>query len=186
MNIINEDRIHKKYFKDIEDQFNRKVEDIKEIVIHGTGGGKSARAILNWMLAGERAEQYKKGIALFHSEIDKNGDIYNILNPLYWCYHSSSGKHDKYTIGIELVNSEVDNKGSYTSNQYKSLFEMIDAYLGLFPIASIVGHGYNGKKFSGKYKNCPGNFDWNKLQKFLIAEGFKFNKADNECYELER
>jgi hypothetical protein len=186
MNIINEDRIYKKYFHAIEDQFIRKVDNVKEIVIHGTGGGKSARAILNWMLAGERAEEYKKGIGLFHSEIDLNGDQYNILSPLYWCYHSSSGPHDKLTIGIELVNPTIGNTGGYTDAQYKALFETIDAYLGLFPITTICGHGYNGHKFSSKYKSCPGNFDWKRLLEFLVQENFNPKKIDKECYEIER
>jgi N-acetyl-anhydromuramyl-L-alanine amidase AmpD len=179
MNLINDDRIYKKYFKEIENKFIRKVSDISEIVIHGTGGGQSAKAILNWMLSGERAEEYKKGISLFHSQIDRNGDIYNILSNLFWCYHSSSGQHDKYTIGIELVNPLEENMGNYTDLQYKVLFELLESYKELFPIKSIVGHGHNKKKFSNGYKNCPGNFDWEKLQ-------MKFNLKliDKECYQL--
>jgi hypothetical protein len=180
MTIINFDDIYNKYFKDIADKFQRKSNDINEIVIHGTAGGDSAKAILKWMLDGEREKEYRKGIGLFHTEIDLNGDVYNILSPLFWCYHSSSGKHDKMTIGIELINTKPDNKGLYMYEQYESLFKMIDAYLGVFPIKRICGHGYNKKTYSGEYKECPGSmFEWGKLQK-----KFNLKEMDKECYQI--
>jgi hypothetical protein len=194
MNIINDNRIYKKYIKDqeIENVLTRSVEDIKEIVIHGAGIASSATGVLNWMARGgimpdgtTREEQYKKGISLFHSEIDRNGNVYNILSPLFFCYHSSSGHHDRFTLGIELINGEVDNKFEYTNEQYQSLFNMIDAYSGLFPVGTICGHGYNGQKYSGKYKNCPGNFNWDKLQEYFSKE-FNIIKIDKECYGITR
>jgi hypothetical protein len=187
MNIINNDDIFKKYFKAVSEKFKRTNEDITEIVIHGSGGHDTAKGIIDWMAAGgllpdgsNRIENYKKGISLFHSEIDRNGDLYNILSPLYWCYHSSSGRHDKCTIGIELVSAYPDNKGIFTYQQYDSLFEIIDSYKGIFPIKTIVGHGFNKKKYSDEYKNCPGvYFEWNKLQK-----KFDLKQIANECYEI--
>jgi N-acetyl-anhydromuramyl-L-alanine amidase AmpD len=186
MNIINDDRIFKKYFKAIENQFARKVEDITEITIHGAGVGSSASAIIKWMLDGGimpdgsmREVQYKKGISLFHSEVERNGDIYNILNLLFWCYGSSCGKHDRFCINIELINGHSENKNAYSEDQYISLFEQIDAYKGLFPIKRITGHNYNARTYSGVIKTCPGNFDWDKL-----ADSFKLKRIENDCYEF--
>jgi hypothetical protein len=187
MNIINDDRLFEKYFKDGSEKFKRTNEDITEIVVHGSGGHDTATGIIGWMLNGglmadgtTREKDYRKGISLFHTEIDRNGDVYNILSPLYWCYHSSSGQHDKCSIGIELVSIKPDNKAIYSDEQYSSLYEMIDAYLGVFPIKTIVGHGFNKKKYKGGYKNCPGTyFDWNKL-----AKHFNLKQIAGECFKI--
>ena len=176
--VINDDRIFNKYFKEISKDFKRQLSDITEVVIHGTGGGKSARGIIRWMLGGERTKQYKRGIALFHVEIDRNGDVYNLISPSYWCYHSSSGKHDKCTMGIELVNPGIENTDGYTLEQYEALMNLLNQFKAVFPINIICGHGYNKQKYSKKYKNCPGeNFKW----EFLEEIGCK--KIENECYK---
>lgn len=137
--------------------------DPDEIVIHGTGGGASASVLINWMLSGERAKEYTRGIALFHYLIDYTGEVFEIINPNYWVYHSSAGLHDKTTIGIEMMNHSPQNAGEFTDGQYTALFNLIDLLMKKYEIKSIVGHGYNKLKYSGSDKNCPGNFDWEKL-----------------------
>ncbi len=168
MKIIYNTSIFQKYFESISEKFRRGNSDITEIVIHGTGGGESAQAILKWMEDGERAEEYKKGISLFHSEIDRDGVIYNIIPFNFWCYHSSSGQHDKQTVGLELINTYPLNKGIYIYEQYNTLIELINYIKTICPIKTIVGHGYNGRTYSNKDKECPGMyFEWHQLIKNL-------------------
>lgn len=161
MNIIIVNKIRNKY-----PGLSRKSSDIKEIVIHGTGGG-TAKGIIDWMSSDtcERRELYKQAIGLFHFMIDRNGDIYEILNPEVWTYHSESGFHDHKTIGIELVNPELLNAGEYTDDQYDSLNTLMSKIIDRFKIDTISTHDYNRKFFSGsKPKPCPGHkFDWDKL-----------------------
>ncbi len=180
--MIYNNKIFEKYFESISENFIRSLLDITEIVVHGTGGGQSAPAILKWMENGERSVQYRKGVALFHYEIDRNGDIYQVIPPSYWVYHSSCGKHDKCTVGIELVNPKVENLGGYTDKQYESLIEFFKDHISDYfvNVKSIVSHGYNKQKYSGKYKNCPGQeFDWDRL-----ARALNLNKIQHECYEV--
>lgn len=161
MNIIIVDKIRNKY-----PGLPRKISEIYEIVIHGSGGG-TAKGIIDWMASEtcERRELYKQGIGLFHFMIDRNGDIYEILSPEAWAYHSESGIHDKGTIGIELVNSELLNAGEYTEEQYESLDTLIEKVSDRFEIFTLSTHDYNRRYYSGcKPKPCPGyKFDWNKL-----------------------
>jgi N-acetyl-anhydromuramyl-L-alanine amidase AmpD len=186
MNIIKDHRIFEKYFEPISEVFER--ENIREIVIHGTGGGASAQGIIKWMLNGgvmadgsKREDLYKRGIALFHYLIDRNGDLYHLIPDRYWCYHSSSGRHDIKTIGVELVNTVSGNKGKYEVEQYDSLFSLIKKMMTLYPIKYIAGHGGNKLNYSGSYKECPGEkFNWK-----MLEENFSLRKAAREIYILE-
>jgi N-acetyl-anhydromuramyl-L-alanine amidase AmpD len=174
--------IRKKYHEG----FERKPEDISQIVIHGTGGGSSAESLIRWMDTGERSEDYKKGIALFHYLIDYNGDVYNIIDPSKWVYHSSSGAHDKKTIGIELMNKNVNNEDVYTLSQYKSLCDIILELMTKYHITSFIGHGACKQIYSKSYKECPGNFDWSILADELVSRGYNL-KMDNEyIYEVAK
>ncbi len=166
MNLIFNDSVRKKYFDPTPPDFMRDPRNISEIVIHGTGGGASAQAIINWMLSGERAEMYKKGIGLFHYEIDTNGDIYNLLPDSVWCFHSDCLYHDKNTIGIELLNRQAGNAGMYSKEQYKALGELIIILCKTYHIESIVSHDYNRGAYSHLApKPCPGNlFNWAEVE----------------------
>ncbi len=174
MNIIVNTTIRDKYHQG----FDRD-QPITEIVIHGTGGGANAQGLINWMLNGERAAEYQKGVGLFHYLNDRNGDIYEIIDPARWVYHSSSGIHDKYTIGIEHINPNPKNAAEYTDAQYTALEELILKLLDDYPlINTIVGHVQNTLKYSGpKYVKapCPGNFNWTRLQTALNAGGLGFS-----------
>lgn len=150
--------------------WHRPIDDIEEIVIHATPG-KSATGLLNWMLKGERSGQYKKGIALFHFLIDPTGLVYQIAPINRWYYHSSSGKHDKVTIGIEILNSDVNNEGDFTGYQYEGLEHLIfdTLFRSCINIGRIVSHDYNNNTYSGNRKGCPGkNFDWDKIHNMFI------------------
>lgn len=146
--------------------FSRKNSDVTEFVIHGTGGGSSAKSLIRWMISGERAEEYKKGIALFHYLIDRDGTVYNIIDPAKWVFHSGSGEHDIHTIGTELVNPTIGNIGSYTDIQYVNLAKLIFDMIKSFPgIKLITTHNYLQTKYSGFGKSCPGNiFNFDKLK----------------------
>jgi len=182
MSYVNVNEIRNKYHQG----FPRDISTISEIVIHGTGGGSSAQGIIKWMLAGERSAEYSRGVALFHFEIDLNGDIYEIIDPDRWVYHSGSGKHDMITIGIELVNPAPQNKGSYTSEQYAGLISLIFDYMSRrYHIETIVGHGVNQQQFSGSYKDCPGQeFDWDILQDELLSRGYTFNTSKERIFNI--
>jgi hypothetical protein len=162
---------------EIRDKFNigfiRQVQPI-EIVIHGTGGGASADALINWMLTGERGKDYKKCVGLFHYLNDFDGTITEIISPDRWVYHSTSGAHDALTIGIENMNSSPSNVNPYTDEQYKSLFALIDKLMSDYPIKSIVGHGWNQLHYSNSDKKCPGNFDWEILGEHLASKGITY------------
>jgi N-acetyl-anhydromuramyl-L-alanine amidase AmpD len=131
------------------------------IVIHGTGGPGTYQFVLD----GGRKKLYKEGIALFHYLIERDGKIIEIIDPDRWVYHSSSGKHDEKTIGIELLNNDKDNQDQYTNAQYESLFFLIFDYLfSRYRIRIIASHNRMKEKYSGGNKKCPGNFDWDKLE----------------------
>lgn len=153
--------------------FPRPAGIVNEIVVHGTGGGQSAAGIIRWMEQGERAAQYRQGIALFHDLVDRDGTIHNIIDHARWVYHSGSGNHDRETIGIELVNPMAGNAGPYTDDQYDALGERILEIMETYPITAIAGHGYNQTKYSRKPKACPGEaFDWERLYDWLLDEGY--------------
>lgn len=178
MNIIQDSRVFDKYFAPVSQKFKRDMKGVTEVIIHGTGGGSSAKSLLKWMLSGERAKEYSQGIALFHSEIDLNGDIYQIVPYNYMVFHSSSGQHDKKTIGIELVNPVENNMGPYTEEQYRVLIEYLKDLFEQFPsIVTIAGHGATKRKYSGEYKSCPGEFQWSYLE-----HEFSLTKVSDEIY----
>lgn len=159
---------------------------VTEIVIHGTQGGTSIEGLLSWMYGGERAKEYNQGIALFHYGIGQDGKIVEVIDPEYWVYHSSSGAHDKTTIGIELMNPDKANMQPYTEAQYKALFGLIfDHLLPLYPsIKRIVSHNYNQKTYSGWGKQCPGQgFDWSKVTAELQARKMP-HTSTGEVYVL--
>jgi len=162
---------------------------IDEIVIHGTAGGNSAESLLLWMLNGQRAKEYYKGIALFHYLIDRaDSNIVEVLDPSYWVYHSSSGKLDRKTIGIELINPSKTNREPYTEEQYTLLFDLIFKHLlPTYPtITQIVSHDYNILTYSGKPpKGCPGaGFDWSLLEKEIVINNRKYHKIKSNAIQL--
>jgi len=167
--------IRKKYHSG----FERVDSDIYQIALHGTGGGNSALGCIRWMRKYGRPDLYRKGIALFHYLIDRKNGTYEIINPHNWVYHSSSGRHDQHTIGIELVNPGRDNGNKYTKYQYKQCVRLIDFLMTIFPINSIASHDKIKQIYSGGSKSCPGEgFDWNYFQSVLNEFGLENLKVD--------
>jgi hypothetical protein len=167
MNIIINTTIREKY-----NQGFSRYNPPSTIIIHGTAGFNTSEGLMQWMINGERAEEYKQGIALFHYLNDLEGDITEILNPDKWVYHSSSGNFDSNTIGIENLNASIDNSNPYTDKQYTSLVDLIiylkNKYL---TIKTIMSHNVCGWKYSKVTKICPGNFDWLALALMLEKKG---------------
>ena len=167
--------------------FDREGEKVTEIVIHGTGGGVTASGLINWMLTNGRPSEYKKGIALFHYLIDTNGEVTEIISPDNWVFHSSSGTHDKTTIGIENINPDAHNESEYTASQYQGLIKLITVLMKKYPITSIVGHGQNRLKYSGTYKECPGSkFRWDIIENELLSRGYSFQKSKEHLYNIRK
>jgi hypothetical protein len=161
-----------------------------EVVIHGTAGGASDVGLLRWMYNGERAKEYMRGEALFHYLVGMDGSITEVIDPEYWVYHSSSGKHDKETIGIELINPSKINDIEYTPEQYKALFDLIKYLMQIFPISSITSHRYNLLVYNRKTsssKQCPGTgFSWEKVDEFLIKNNYSYQTDGNLRYNIQR
>lgn len=149
---------------------------VSEIVIHGTGGGGTLR----YVRMGGRAEEYHRGVALFHYLIERDGTITEIIDPRRWVYHSSRGKADENTIGIELENLDFGNLGDYEAAQYRSLLWLIFEHLMKeYPsIDVIMSHSRSYEKYNGKKKTgvpCPGpEFEWNIVEDEMISRGYMF------------
>lgn len=166
---------------------------VTELVVHGTAGTSTIDGLLTWMYQGERAKNYYKGIGLFHYLIGRNEkpNIIEVISPEYYVLHSTSGsKHEKGTIGVELINPSKTNRDPYTDAQYVSLVDLFDKILyPVFPqINRIVGHIYNIMKFSREEpKACPGNgFDWERLQRDLKNRGYSFQYEKYCIYDIKK
>jgi len=176
-----EDKWHRGFGRD--QTFNAKGEIInvpheepETIVLHGTAGGSTWQGLVNWMLDGERKDLYKKGVALFHYAIDRKGTIVELISPDRWVFHSTSWLYDRFTIGIELINPDNNNMAPYLLSQYESLFYLIfDHLFKKYPISTIASHKRLGTKYSGKPKNCPGNFDYDKLESEMKNRNLSFD-----------
>lgn len=165
---------------------------ITEVVVHGTAGGQDLEGLLRWMYNGERGAEYMKGIALFHYLIGRDGKIVEIIDPEYYVYHSTSGSHDKQTIGVEMLNPDKMNAAPYTPEQYTSLFKLIFDYLmKLYPsITRITSHRYNIIVYNGgkiSPKQCPGiGFSWSTLDEELTKRKFSFQTDGQLRYNIQK
>jgi N-acetyl-anhydromuramyl-L-alanine amidase AmpD len=147
--------------------FKRSADQVKEIVIHATAG----LGTIKWMeTSDERKEQWSKGIGLFHFLIDRQGQVTEVIDPEFYVFHSSSGQHDLFTIGIELEKSKSNNSDVITLEQSDSLLSLIKQLCMMYPnISKIVSHDYNAKTFSNRPpKPCPGAFP---VESFVAAVG---------------
>ena len=151
---------------------SRSIEDITEIVIHHTAGGGSWRGLKSWFTSKtcERKDQFKRFIGFTHYYIEKNGTIFQPFNLDSWMYHSCSGKHDKKTIGIELIH----NTGEFPEEQIDALVNLVEHIYKTCPIMQIVSHDYNYMYYSGKAKGCPSKwFNWSEFESKLEEKGIK-------------
>ncbi len=158
---------------------------ITEVVIHGTAG----LGTYEWVRDGGRAAEYRKGVALFHYIIEYDIDMIREIEPTEKAfYHSSSGRHDLGTIGIEIENPSKLNRTKYLDRQYEQLNCLILDYLvPKYPtIKNIVGHNFNATVYSNKPKpECPGPlFDWTKIQSELDRRKIQYTIINKEAIKL--
>ena len=163
-----------------------------EIVIHGTGGGTSVKALVDWMFGGQFADKYNNGVGLFHYVIgrgdskgeEQDGLVAEIIDPDYWVHHGTSGQRGaQVQIGIELMNPSNINSTKYTDAQYESLYRLIfEVLIKRYPaIKTIVGHKwsiwhYNSAATAANNdKGCPGKgFDWGQFVALCESKGIQF------------
>ena len=158
-----------------------------DFVVHGTAGGTTVNGLIKWMVGGELAANYLKGIGLFHYAIGRgakgeaDGLITEIISPSYWVHHATAGSKARYQIGTELLNPSRSNRDPYTDAQYESLFKLyFDHLLPIYPsMKRVVGHrwslwNYNSASTAARYdKACPGQgFDWTKFTDEADRRGF--------------
>ena len=192
VNITINKQVRNKYKRGWIRKIRKTNKPIVEITLHGTAGGTSTTGLLRWMYNGARAKLYYKGIALFHYLVGRNGELVEVIDPEYWVYHSQSGRHDKQTIGIELINPDKMNSGSYTEAQYKALFELIfDHLMPLYPtINKISTHRYNVIVYNrGRIsaKQCPGTgFDFSRLSKELEKRLYNYKSDGQLRYNIKK
>jgi len=164
--------------------WKRTLDQINEVVIHHTAGTGNIETLKKWMLTGERKEQYMKGISLFHFAIDRDGKIWKAGPISRWWYHSCSGKHDRFTVGIE----NIHKTGPFTDAQYDALSWLLFEYMHHFcpDFSRIVSHDYNYNTYSNMKKGCPGpDFDWDRLEQEMTKRSITFETHGFEEYTIK-
>lgn len=188
LTIIKNEKIREKYKRGYIKKV-RGLDEITEVTFHSTAGGTFS-GIQTWMYNGERAEEYYKGIALFHYLIGLKGEIAEIIPIDYGVYHSSCGWHDiKHTIGIEFVNKSSKNRNSITQKQYESLSYLVfDVLMKKCPnISRFATHNYNAVKFKKKPWNCPGlGYKFDYMDNELKKRGYVFKKYLDLRYDIKK
>lgn len=164
--------------------WKRELDQITEVVIHHTAGTGNIETLKKWMLGGERKDQYIKGISLFHFAIGRDGKIWKAGPITRWWYHSCSGKHDRFTIGIE----NIHKSGPFTDEQYENLFWLLFDYLPNYcpSFNRIVSHDYNYNTYSKMKKGCPGqDFGWGRLESEMTRRNIGYETHNFEEYTIK-
>lgn len=149
---------------------------VTHFVIHGTGGGGTLNWVRNADPASKRGRRYINGDGLFHYLIERDGTIYEIIDPELWVYHASIRSRDKGTIGVELLNPSSTNKTPYTKEQYKALVWLYGYVQRTYhrEVKTAISHNMMKRKYRRDGKACPGKgFDW-ELFKSMMLEDWNF------------
>lgn len=155
------------------------------LVIHGSAGPNPYK----WVAEGDRlgnprTELYKKGIALWHYTINQDGEICEMIDPENWVYHSSAGRADEQTIGVEM---EHPDNGTlpFKDTQYIALFSLINFLMLKYPISEIISHNKMKQRHRGTNKKCPGpGFDWNRLADYISAKDLHFRFTSEDLFAI--
>lgn len=107
--------------------------------------------------------EYKQYGVAPHYLIDRDGNIYRLIEDKNIAYHAGEGKMpdgrtgiNNFSIGIELMNTQEDK---FSKSQYDSLNELIGYLKDKYKITSTLGHN----QVAPGRKTDPWNMDWNKL-----------------------
>ncbi len=145
------------------------------LVVHGSAGPNPYK----WVAEGDRlgnprTDMYKKGIALWHYTINTTGETIEMIDPDKWVYHSSAGRADEQTIGVEMEHRD-NGTTLFKDAQYLALYELIDFLMSQYPIYEIISHNKMKTRHRGKGKQCPGpGFDWDKVAEHVSEKGYSF------------
>lgn len=108
-------------------------------------------------------EEYKEYGVSPHYLIDREGDVYQLVNDKNIAYHAGESKMpdgrtnvNNFSLGIEIMNTESSNP---TEKQYQSLNKLISHIKNNHKIKSILGHN----QIAPGRKTDPWNFDWKEL-----------------------
>ncbi|GIW66970.1 MAG: hypothetical protein KatS3mg095_0868 [Candidatus Parcubacteria bacterium] len=106
---------------------------------------------------------YKNYGVSSHYIIDKQGNIYNLIDEKNIAYHAGESKMpdgrtgvNQFSIGIELI---YNRNGSPNDKQYESLNKLIENIKSRYNIKYILGH----KDVAPNRKDDPWNFNWEKI-----------------------
>ncbi|MEL0125247.1 MAG: N-acetylmuramoyl-L-alanine amidase [Alphaproteobacteria bacterium] len=117
-----------------------------------------------------------------HFLIDKNGDIFNLVDLDKRAWHAGESMWGNYddinsrSIGIEIVNSGEVISEDYTAKQINSLSVLLNSLLKNYNIENILGHS----DIAPTRKIDPGvHFPWQKIYQNLGLEWVK-DRVNNE------
>ena len=148
--------------------------DISLIIIHFTET-KTFNDALNLLTSSDRKVSA-------HYLIDKNGDIFNLVDLDKRAWHAGESMWGNYddinsrSIGIEIVNSGEVIREDYTTRQINSLSDLLIRLLKDYNIENILGHS----DIAPTRKIDPGvHFPWQKIYQNLGLEWVK-DRVNNE------
>lgn len=109
-------------------------------------------------------EEYREYGVAPHFVIDREGEVFQLIDTAYIAYHAGEGQMpdgreniNAFSIGVELMNTREDK---YTSEQYQSLNELTVFLEEKYDIQNIIGH----QDIAPERKTDPWNFNWEKLE----------------------
>lgn len=110
-------------------------------------------------------KEYKQYKVAPHYLIDRNGQIYQLVEEKDVAYHAgvsqmADGRKDvnEFSIGIELMNTKI---GQMTDEQYEALNLLIKDIKSRQKIEYVLGHN----EVATNRKDDPWNIDWSRVNK---------------------
>jgi len=127
--------------------------EVNLIVLHHTGGND---------LNGALEALKKRGLSA-HYVVDRNGEVYYLVDEKYIAYHVKGG-FNRNSIGIEIVNTGNSND-DYSEAQYSSIKEILRALTKKYNLQyndNIIKGHYELEGNEDKWDPSP-NFQWEKI-----------------------
>ncbi len=129
---------------------SRDKNDVDTIVIHAIKVGG----------VGEVIKTFNEEKVSAHYFIDRDGTIYQLVDPKDITWHAGNKAVNKRSIGIEH-NGDWTKEGWVTDSMYRASAALVRCLMGYFNITEIIGHNevpYNGGfgGISRKHDPCKG------------------------------